>query len=264
MGWIYLAASAESQQPWRSGCVRSPIVRLTDTLRLSFFHAWRTGTCPPRPSGRTLKRSKVKCSHPSTLSRVDFPARTSALRELEKAWQASEAVYFSRSCGWPRKSSPRSYSLKMSRRSGRGASIPLAGNWPRQGMTVAGSLYPLNRWAPTTSGNAGFCWPTPTASESGSVNVAAAAGAVPNKQVRHPKTGNNVQITLNMAVRLWPTPLANDATGGTSPSREFRKAPGLAFAVQQGQDGGKLNPTWVEWLMGYPAGWTELKDWATQ
>jgi hypothetical protein len=24
-------------------------------------------------------------------------------------------------------------------------------------------------------------------------------------------------------------------------------------------NGGKLNPMWVEWLMGWPAGWTDLK-----
>jgi hypothetical protein len=23
---------------------------------------------------------------------------------------------------------------------------------------------------------------------------------------------------------------------------------------------GQLNPMWVEWLMGYPMGWTDLKD----
>ena len=27
---------------------------------------------------------------------------------------------------------------------------------------------------------------------------------------------------------------------------------------------GQLNPTWVEWLMGYPSGWTALEDWAMQ
>jgi hypothetical protein len=24
--------------------------------------------------------------------------------------------------------------------------------------------------------------------------------------------------------------------------------------------GGSLNPTWVEWLMGWPLGWTDLKQ----
>jgi hypothetical protein len=24
--------------------------------------------------------------------------------------------------------------------------------------------------------------------------------------------------------------------------------------------GGQLNPTWVEWLMGFPLGWTDLED----
>ena len=24
-------------------------------------------------------------------------------------------------------------------------------------------------------------------------------------------------------------------------------------------EGGPLNPTWVEWLMGWPLGWTDLK-----
>ena len=25
------------------------------------------------------------------------------------------------------------------------------------------------------------------------------------------------------------------------------------------ENGGSLNPEWVEWLMGYPKGWTDLK-----
>ena len=25
------------------------------------------------------------------------------------------------------------------------------------------------------------------------------------------------------------------------------------------RDGGQLNPEWVEWLMGWPIGWTDLK-----
>lgn len=28
--------------------------------------------------------------------------------------------------------------------------------------------------------------------------------------------------------------------------------------------GGKLNAQWIEWLMAYPIGWTELGAWETQ
>ena len=27
---------------------------------------------------------------------------------------------------------------------------------------------------------------------------------------------------------------------------------------------GQLNPTWVEWLMGLPLGWTDLGSWGTE
>jgi hypothetical protein len=32
---------------------------------------------------------------------------------------------------------------------------------------------------------------------------------------------------------------------------------------EETNDGGQLNPTWVEWLMGWPLGWTDLKPLAT-
>jgi hypothetical protein len=28
--------------------------------------------------------------------------------------------------------------------------------------------------------------------------------------------------------------------------------------------GGQLNPTWVEWLMGFPLGWTDCEDLETR
>ena len=37
------------------------------------------------------------------------------------------------------------------------------------------------------------------------------------------------------------------------------------MAMQAGPRGvGKLNPTWVEWLMGFPIGWTDLGASETQ
>jgi hypothetical protein len=80
----------------------------------------------------------------------------------------------------------------------------------------------------------------------------------------NPKTGKHVQITLDRAVKLWPTPTVNDSKNNAGPSQFKRKGTNLNVAVAKaGETSGTLNPTWVEWLMGYPAEYTDLKDWET-
>jgi hypothetical protein len=56
---------------------------------------------------------------------------------------------------------------------------------------------------------------------------------------------------------LWPTPsvCGNYNHKGAS----VTSGDGLATVV-----GGSLNPAWVEWLMGYPLGWTDLGGSATR
>jgi hypothetical protein len=53
---------------------------------------------------------------------------------------------------------------------------------------------------------------------------------------------------------LLPTPTCHNAKEGAHPSEYNRNTPTLATHA-----GGQLNPTWVEWLMGWPLGWTDLK-----
>jgi len=62
-----------------------------------------------------------------------------------------------------------------------------------------------------------------------------------------------VRHILENASGLWPTPTAHNAKETNAPSEAFRHEPTLASRV-----GGHLNPTWVEWLMGWPVGWTDL------
>ena len=59
--------------------------------------------------------------------------------------------------------------------------------------------------------------------------------------------------------KLLPTPNSRDWKDGKSAGN--RKSPGLGVVAHklEQMDGGQLNPTWVEWLMGWPLGWTELK-----
>ena len=50
-----------------------------------------------------------------------------------------------------------------------------------------------------------------------------------------------------------PTPTAQDAHNNGAPSQHQRHAMSLNATV------GKLNPAWVEVLMGWPSGWTKLE-----
>ena len=68
---------------------------------------------------------------------------------------------------------------------------------------------------------------------------------------------------------LWPTPRANKVHPTiTDKNREqlASRNKGNLEEVIAGHTkaSGQLNPTWVEWLMGFPLGHTELKDWETR
>ena len=65
-------------------------------------------------------------------------------------------------------------------------------------------------------------------------------------------------------VEKFPTPCASG--WGNEGSRNILKKQGICGKeynqMIQG-NGGKLNPAWVEWLMGFPIGWTDLGASAT-
>jgi len=87
-------------------------------------------------------------------------------------------------------------------------------------------------------------WPTPKASS---------AGPDFAKTTRS-KTG----ISLATAAAMFPTPTVQDASNNGGPSQYERNSLPLNAVA-----GGSLNPTWVEWLMGFPFGWTALDASAT-
>lgn len=135
-------------------------------------------------------------------------------------------------------------------------------------------------------------WPTPTvagctiASEKRTNLLAAGKTTFTSNQGVHGGMGNLREHVLAQTKGLWPTPRANeykDTLKSVPPSR--KKDPGKCNLTQrvamelfttpcaadaQGSHGGnnhrslrtdvagQLNPTWVEWLMGFPPGWTDL------
>jgi len=59
--------------------------------------------------------------------------------------------------------------------------------------------------------------------------------------------------TLHSAVKMYPTPTAQDANNNGGASQYERNALPLNALI-----GGALNPVFVEWLMGYPRDYTEV------
>ena len=112
---------------------------------------------------------------------------------------------------------------------------------PRSGMTRDGLLWELptleRRINVTDSG----FWPTPTVSGNH------------NKKGLSPTSGDGLATAVMR--RMWPTPTAHNAKETDAPIESMRNTPTLAA-----QAGGKLNPMWVEWLMGWPIGHTDLKQ----
>jgi len=59
--------------------------------------------------------------------------------------------------------------------------------------------------------------------------------------------------------KLWPTPTRADGTGGPGTSPRRTGGMNLRTAVVDRGYRGSLSPMWVEWLMGFPTQWTDLR-----
>tara|TARA_R100001509_G_scaffold158629_1_gene124062 strand:+ start:437 stop:799 length:363 start_codon:yes stop_codon:yes gene_type:complete len=103
-------------------------------------------------------------------------------------------------------------------------------------------------------------WPTPTAHIS-------KEGGYPAEYTRKTMT---LTATAHLANRgMWPTPNASDNRDRgnlSTPSIQRRKEKGkqLNLSMVVSQQSGSLNPVWVEWLMGFPTGHTDLNHLETQ
>jgi hypothetical protein len=122
-----------------------------------------------------------------------------------------------------------------------GILAPYSATWPRSGIMSNGRCY-LRRTAARriSAAESGLKLPTPTATQYGSN--------------RSQSDGAAVRPSLAQIAKTFPTPTAHNAKEGAYPSEYNRNEPTLATHA-----GGKLNPEWVEWLMGWPIGWTDLK-----
>jgi len=99
-------------------------------------------------------------------------------------------------------------------------------------------------------------WPTPKSVVSGPDYA----------RTSRPRSGGDDLATAVARAESWPTPNSRDWKDSGA-KQGARKSPNLGTAVHRAGDepespartGGQLNPTFVEWLMGFPLGWTVLE-----
>jgi hypothetical protein len=179
---------------------------------------------------------------------ADFPAKTLALpakalgsraKEVERGrrWRGSFAKYSQDSCSWK--------TAQLSLLEGSGEFLE---TWPRWGSMRNGESY--LRQIPelfTCEKEYGY-WPTPTR-------------ATAHKEVVTSQGCNN----LVAFVKMFPTPTATEGKGAPTlekvKARALESKRGVRLCEHIARDGvpGQLNPTWVEWLMGWILDWTDLK-----
>ena len=121
--------------------------------------------------------------------------------------------------------------------------------WPKAGSIVSGIAYQQPRRVRRTLETGCGLWLTPRSTDTGTGE---------NQKTflkRMNDRTNKCSQSLAAQVQMFPTPLAGDCRTGS------KKQWGNPKRTRQLNDkvGGQLNPTWVEWLMGWPLGWTDLK-----
>ena len=213
-----------------------------------------------------------------TLYRAAFPAKTSA--QLEKEQELTESAA---GCGEKWRASFTKYNLdsrswKTHQCSLLGDLEPFSETWPQWGLMRDGECWEHQTLAQTTKGTEFGLWATPAASDG------QRGGTITDKM-----TGQSLPQMVNTPAK-WPTPCATDYKGSgqtgqlrdrldyaaergatksnnyaTPQARDFRTGSTERWDNPErsrnlnDQVGGQLNPTWVEWLMGWPLEWTDLK-----
>ena len=133
-------------------------------------------------------------------------------------------------------------------------------NWPtpRSCSAMAAAITPESSWNQDRFPNLETMvgrrtWPTPQARD-----YKGSSG----------RSMKGEECDLPTAVKTWPTPSANDNRdrgnlGSPAIQRRIEKGKQIMLSMSVSDISGALNPLWVEWLMGWPLGWTDLKPLGT-
>lgn len=275
MSWHFLQEQAEAS--WEANSLDGApcaLLRLIPTAE---------ACCSQDSAAESLSRSQsgTTCGHSTgdrgpeqlTLCREASHARTSVQPEKARDLTASEAGY---GWKWPGSFAKYDPALRLWRTrqcSLLGDSEEFSETWPKWGSMQGGECLEQMTLAHHTSEKEYGSWPTPRRTDADRGGRGDLIQAV---------RGN-----ANSHYKMWQTPVADYAVERSAGKWNSRGEPKLSAQVKfptphgfskdgksngpSGNElgravnklgdanGGSLNPDWVEWLMGWPIGWTDLK-----
>ena len=159
-------------------------------------------------------------SDQSTLSAAGSLVRTSATQAKALDWPARAAAYGLNSRVSLASYDPNSQSWRTSQLCLNGEWETFSGTWPESGTTRNGQLFRRAPWVPHMCDDECSLWPTPTASMDG---------------------------------RGFGIPLHERAG-------RYKKSTVRRVHALVGAHGWRIHPNFTEVLMGFPLGWTEIKE----
>ena len=248
---------------------------MTTTAKKSSQQESGTESCPMRQSSAISEHSSIKGT-PTAIREWLMSCPRDSLASRSASLESKQEAMTAEICG--RKPSMYFAEYDRGTRSWRTSQACLLTNtpdeftetWPKAGLMLSGVAYPQPKQEPRIAVIDGGLLPTPTdvskgggSSRSGErINETPTLQGMARKGIwptphgfsKDGKSNGPSGNELGRAVNRFATPTVQDAANNGGPSQYDRNSLPLNAQV-----GGSLNPTWVEWLMGWPLGWTDLE-----
>lgn len=170
-------------------------------------------------------------------------ARMLATPVCEQASMAADPLWFTNKSDYSKTSNQIGQYSRMSPDSAEEGFGKCSEKLPRSGMMRNGILYELPDLVHPINEKEFSSLPTPLGA---SMNPAA-----------HGQVNGEWKNKINKLLSLLPTPTCRDYKGGTI-ARIQQGNPKRALDCEMQCRGLKLQPAFVEWMQGFPIGWTEL------
>ncbi len=241
----------------RFGMMYKPLTEIRgEELLMLYLAAFHAKTLAPQEKAQELTESEAECGEKWLASFVKYDPDSSLWRTHQCSLLGDLEPFSETWPQWGLMRDGECWEQRMLEQTIRGTESGLSESWPtpRSCSAMAATITPESAWNEKRNPNLETIvgqrlWPTPTAHMA--------------KETNAPSEHNRNTPTLTAQVN-WPTPRTKGMCGGSGAWAQLKANTTIEEARAMGAgNGGKLNPTWVEWLMGWPLEWTDLKPLAT-